>query len=230
MSRSTHARHRAAVRPKTPLTDLAQSMSVSAGTARRTAVIAATSGLLVTFGATGAEAHVRTPPAPKPAHTHAVHTHAKPTHTHAKPAHTHAPRAQAQTRASRSAARTAPAAAQQANLSATRANIMAVAASYVGTPYRYGGTSPSGFDCSGFTAHVFAQVGVSLPRTSGAQAASAVRISRAEALPGDLVYLPGHVGIYAGDGMLYDSPRTGSTVSKRAMWTSDFAFYRVLNG
>ncbi len=223
MSRSIPGRHRAAVRPKTPLTDLAQSMSVSAGTARRTAVIAATSGLLVTFGATGAEAHVRTPPAPKPAHTHAVHTHAKP-------AHTHAARTQAQTRASRSAARTAPAAAQKADLSATRANIMAVAASYVGTPYRSGGTSPSGFDCSGFTGHVFAQVGISLPRTSGAQAASAVRISRAEALPGDLVYLPGHIGIYAGDGMLYDSPRTGSTVSKRAMWTSDFAFYRVLNG
>ncbi len=115
-------------------------------------------------------------------------------------------------------------------MSATRANIMAVAASYVGTPFRYGGTSPSGFDCSGFTGYVFAQVGVSLPRTSGAQAASAVRISRAEALPGDLVYLPGHVGIYAGNGMMYDSPRTGRTVSKRAMWSADFAFYRVLNG
>ncbi len=107
---------------------------------------------------------------------------------------------------------------------------MAVAARYVGTPYRYGGTTPSGFDCSGFTAYVFGQVGINLSRTSGSQAASAVEIPQSQALPGDLVYKPGHIGIYAGDGMLYDSPRSGSTVSKRAIWSSDFGYYRVLNG
>ncbi len=135
---------------------------------------------------------------------------------------------------SRSATRTAAPVAQSAEttetLSATRANVMAVAARYVGLPYRYGGTTPSGFDCSGYTAYVFAQVGISLPRTSSAQAGAATRISREEALPGDLVFMPGHIGIYAGDGMMYDSPRTGSVVSKRPMWSSQFGFYRVIDG
>jgi cell wall-associated NlpC family hydrolase len=135
---------------------------------------------------------------------------------------------------SRSATRTAAPVARSAEstetLSATRANVMAVAARYVGLPYRYGGTTPSGFDCSGYTAYVFAQVGISLPRTSSAQAGAATRISREEALPGDLVFMPGHIGIYAGDGMMYDSPRTGSVVSKRPMWSSQFGFYRVIDG
>jgi len=169
-------------------------MSIDTSTARRAAVIAATSGLLVTLSGTGAEAHVRYSPPPPPPHTHA---------------------------------QTAPSA---QNLSVTRSNIMALAARYVGTPYRWGGTTPSGFDCSGFTSYVFARAGVSLPRTSSAQAASGRRVSRAEALPGDLVHIPGHIGIYAGGGMMYDSPRRGKTVSKRAMWSADWVYIRVLNG
>jgi peptidoglycan DL-endopeptidase CwlO len=107
------------------------------------------------------------------------------------------------------------------------ATIMAIAARYAGTPYLFGGTTPSGFDCSGFTGYVFSQAGVSLPRTSSAQRGAATTISRSEAVPGDLVFMPGHVGIYAGNGMMWDSPHTGAFVSKRAVYSSSATYGRV---
>lgn len=100
----------------------------------------------------------------------------------------------------------------------SRAQVLAVAARYSGVPYRWGGTTPAGFDCSGYVQYVFKQIGVNLPRTSGAQASAGVRVSASEARPGDLVYKPGHVGIYAGNGMMYDAPRSGKPVSKRKIW------------
>lgn len=90
---------------------------------------------------------------------------------------------------------------------------------YIGTPYVYGGSSPRGFDCSGFTSYVYRQMGVSLNRTAAGQASNGVSVSKSELLPGDLVLFSGysgggigHVGIYVGDGKMIHSPRTGYTV------------------
>ncbi len=77
---------------------------------------------------------------------------------------------------------------------------------YLGVPYVFGGTSPSGFDCSGYVRYVFAQAGISLPRTADAQYEVGYAVSTDELQPGDLVFFstyeagPSHVGIYLGDG------------------------------
>jgi cell wall-associated NlpC family hydrolase len=107
------------------------------------------------------------------------------------------------------------------------ATVLAIASRYAGVPYRYGGTTPAGFDCSGYTGYVYAQVGIDLPRTSSAQRAATRRISRSEAVPGDLVSLPGHVGLYAGGGMMWDAPSSGGFVSKRPVYSSSATYGRV---
>src|SRR5690625_496955 len=83
---------------------------------------------------------------------------------------------------------------------AASGSIVDIAFRYVGTPYAYGGASPSGFDCSGFTWYVFQQAGISIPRSSSAQRNAGTVISASEARAGDLLWWPGHVGTYLGDG------------------------------
>lgn len=116
--------------------------------------------------------------------------------------------------------------------SARGASVLSVASRYLGVPYRFGGITPTAWDCSGATKYIFAQVGIDLPRTANEQMLASTRISRSQAQPGDLVFFSNggaayHVGIYAGGNMMYDAGRTGTSFSKRAIWTSAVTFGRV---
>lgn len=89
---------------------------------------------------------------------------------------------------------------------------------FIGVPYVYGGTTPKGFDCSGYTKYVWGHYGVKLPRTSQDQARAGIAVSKHELSPGDLILSDwgegpnSHVALYAGNGMLLEAPRTGQTV------------------
>ncbi|MFD2792352.1 C40 family peptidase [Promicromonospora vindobonensis] len=105
--------------------------------------------------------------------------------------------------------------------------VVSIAMRYLGVPYVWGGTTPAGFDCSGFTSYVYAQVGVDLPRTSSAQRYAGTPVSWAEAQPGDMIWTPGHIAIYAGDGMQIEAPVPGKSVRYTSIWQSSPTFIRV---
>ncbi|MDO8143964.1 MULTISPECIES: C40 family peptidase [unclassified Isoptericola] len=111
--------------------------------------------------------------------------------------------------------------------SAVGSTIVSIASRYVGVPYVSGGTTPSGFDCSGFTQYVYAQAGISLPRSSSDQRYAGSVVSRSAAQPGDLIWTPGHISIYAGGNTQIDAPRPGKTIQFRNIWQSNPTFIRV---
>lgn len=98
----------------------------------------------------------------------------------------------------------------------SRGNVVSIAAQYLGVPYVWGGASPSGFDCSGLTMYVYAQVGIYLPHSAAAQYNSGTPVSASEMAPGDLVFFGSpisHVGIYVGGGSMIHAPFEGTVVS-----------------
>ena len=111
--------------------------------------------------------------------------------------------------------------------------VVRIASRYRGIRYVAGGTTPrSGFDCSGYTRYVYSRIGISLPHQSRLQYARTHHISRARAIPGDLVfYYDGgrihHVAIYAGSGQVWHSPQPGQRVRRERIWTPKVYFGRI---
>jgi len=107
--------------------------------------------------------------------------------------------------------------------------VIGEAAKHRGAPYRYGAVGPSAFDCSGFTRYVFGRLGKSLPHNARDQRSMTQAVSRSAMQIGDLVFLDGggHVGIYAGNGQMWDSPRTGEYVNLRRIYSSSYTVGRV---
>lgn len=102
--------------------------------------------------------------------------------------------------------------------SSDRDTVIAYAAQFLGTPYRFGGNTPDGFDCSGFVSYVYSHTVGDLPRIAQSQYDATTHISREDLLPGDLVffgssvYSIGHVGIYVGNDEFIHSPSSGDVV------------------
>jgi peptidoglycan DL-endopeptidase CwlO len=121
-------------------------------------------------------------------------------------------------------------------------DVVTEASRFEGTPYVWGGSTPQGFDCSGFVQYVYGQLGTQLPRTSEAQATVGTPVdSLSDAQPGDLVFFagsdgtatsPGHVGIYVGNGEMIDAPHTGTSVQVQDVSSAGpvVAIRRVLPG
>ena len=105
--------------------------------------------------------------------------------------------------------------------------VFSVALQYQGVPYVYGGATPAGFDCSGFVKYVYAQFGIDMPHSSTAQGNMGTRINVADAVPGDLVVSAGHIGFYAGNGMILHASRPGTPLRIGPIYADNWWIVRI---
>lgn len=108
-----------------------------------------------------------------------------------------------------------------------------VAAAQQGDPYRYGAAGPTAFDCSGLIYYTYrTRLGVGVPRTANAQRLAAVGIGKANLQQGDLIFFMSggrayHVGLYAGSGKVWHSPKPGQRVQLSKIWTTSWVAGRM---
>ena len=107
--------------------------------------------------------------------------------------------------------------------------VVEYAKQFLGVPYVYGGSSPSGFDCSGFVYYIYKQFGVTLNRVANDQMVNGTWVPFSEAMPGDIIGFKNksgyvnHVGIYVGNGMMIHSPQTGETVRYESVVSGNYS-------
>jgi peptidoglycan DL-endopeptidase CwlO len=117
--------------------------------------------------------------------------------------------------------------------SGTGARIVAEAQRHLGALYKFGSAGPKRFDCSGFTMYVYKKtIGASLPHKANLQQKYGTAVSKSKAQIGDLIVFRSgsygsHVGIYAGNGYMYDSPHTGARVTKRKIYETNYVVRRL---
>lgn len=112
------------------------------------------------------------------------------------------------------------------------ARVLAIASQYRGVPYRWGGQTPAGFDCSGFVDYVFARLGRTLPHSAAGIYAVSARVSPSQVRPGDLVFVYRggviyHVAIYAGPGLWWEASTPGRPVGLDRAWSSAISYGRI---
>ncbi len=239
-TRHNSARHRAQTVRTNPLNSVSKAVTANAGTVgRQAAVIAAASGLILSVGmpANAADTNLGVSASTESGSQSAqLAVTAEPTATISfeRPAVTTkaAPKVEtvrAQSTGSDSTEADGEAKAGKladAASSAAASGLAAIAYTGIGSPYVWGGTTPSGWDCSGFTQWVYAQAGISIPRTNAWNAMTPT----ATPAPGDLVMQNGgaHVGIYVGNGMMISAlnPSQG-TILHAVSATGTSAFYTL---
>lgn len=124
-----------------------------------------------------------------------------------------------------------------ANSKSDADRLISNAMGFIGVAYRFGGTTPRGFDCSGFMQYVFQKAfAVNLPRTAAQQATAGVQVSRANLQAGDMVFFRtsgrriSHVGMYVGNGRFIHAPRTGKRIEitnlNSKYWSARYATAR----
>ena len=106
--------------------------------------------------------------------------------------------------------------------------IVAEASKYLGVPYVWGGTTPSGFDCSGLVQYVLRDLGIDISRVTQTQCKEGQPVAKGDLQPGDLVFFESngdvhHVGIYIGNGQMIHAPRTGDVVKIQDMNTEYYS-------
>ncbi len=112
------------------------------------------------------------------------------------------------------------------------AKVVYLASKQAGKPYVWGAQGPRAFDCSGLVHYVYKQLGRSIPRVANAQYAASQKIPQSARQPGDLIFFgrPGsihHVGIYAGNGMMWAAPHTGAVIRLQKVYTSSYLVGRI---
>ncbi|MFI9831354.1 C40 family peptidase [Streptomyces sp. NPDC051913] len=125
-----------------------------------------------------------------------------------------------------------PGVASDAEAATPATKALQVAASKKGSPYKWGATGPHRFDCSGLTLYSYKKAGKTLPRTAAQQYNKTRHISSGSRKAGDLVFFHSgsnvyHVGIYAGKGKIWHSPKSGEVVKLEKIWSSSVWYGRV---
>lgn len=120
----------------------------------------------------------------------------------------------------------------EADAATVRSEALQIAASKKGSPYQWGAIGPRRFDCSGLTFYSFKKAGKRLPRTAQQQYNRTRHLRASSRALGDLVFFHSgrsvyHVGIYAGHGKIWHSPRPGKKVRLEKIWTRSVYYGRV---